>query len=93
MELGPRDRLSQSFYFEMQKGRVFDNPVLGKHVHLDYVGQRSQLQPLLYLNNAEKTTNKDVIKSDLPFLVINLSSINFPSDSIKRRVSREPILN
>ena len=35
MELGPRDRLSQSFYFEMQKGRVFDDPVLGKHVHLD----------------------------------------------------------
>jgi len=35
MELGPRDRLSQSFYFEMQKGRVFEDPVLGKHVHLD----------------------------------------------------------
>ena len=35
MELGPRDRLSQSFYFEMQKGRVFEDTVLGKHVHLD----------------------------------------------------------
>ncbi len=52
MELGPRDRLSQAFYFEQQKGRVFDDPTLGKHVHLDlrHLGEahlRERL-PLIY---------------------------------------------
>ena len=35
MELGPRDRLSQAFYFEQQKGRTIEHPVLGSVVHLD----------------------------------------------------------
>ena len=52
MELGPRDRLSQAFYFEMTKGRVFDDPVLGKHVHLDlrHLGKDYLLErlPLIY---------------------------------------------
>ena len=52
MELGPRDRLSQAFYFEMTKGRVFDDPVLGKHVHLDlrHLGKAYLLErlPLIY---------------------------------------------
>ena len=34
MELGPRDKLSQAFWHEQQKGRVFETP-LGPAVHLD----------------------------------------------------------
>lgn len=34
MELGPRDRLSQAFWYEQQKGRTIDGP-LGSVVHLD----------------------------------------------------------
>lgn len=34
MELGPRDRLSQAFWFEQQKGRTIEGP-LGSVVHLD----------------------------------------------------------
>ncbi|HJV26500.1 MAG TPA: fumarate reductase (quinol) flavoprotein subunit [Aromatoleum sp.] len=34
MELGPRDRLSQAFWYEQQKGRTIDSPQ-GPVVHLD----------------------------------------------------------
>ena len=34
MELGPRDRLSQAFIHERQKGRTFEGPT-GDYVHLD----------------------------------------------------------
>ncbi|MFQ5968376.1 MAG: fumarate reductase (quinol) flavoprotein subunit [Acidimicrobiia bacterium] len=34
MELGPRDRLSQAFMHERDKGRTFDGPY-GEYVHLD----------------------------------------------------------
>lgn len=34
MELGPRDRLSQAFMKELEKGRVFSGPY-GEYVHLD----------------------------------------------------------
>ena len=52
MELGPRDRLSQAFYFEQQKGRTIEHPVLGSVVHLDlrHLGEaylRERL-PLIY---------------------------------------------
>jgi fumarate reductase flavoprotein subunit len=41
MELGPRDRLSQAFVHEMEKGRVVDTPY-GPVVHLDlrHLGER-----------------------------------------------------
>ena len=35
MELGPRDRLSQCFWQEQQKGRVINHPVWGEVVNLD----------------------------------------------------------
>ncbi|MEY6433572.1 fumarate reductase (quinol) flavoprotein subunit [Thioalkalicoccus limnaeus] len=35
MELGPRDRLSQAFWFEQQKGRTLTHPVWGDVVQLD----------------------------------------------------------
>ena len=34
MELGPRDRLSQAFVHEVEKGRTIDSPY-GPVVHLD----------------------------------------------------------
>ena len=41
MELGPRDRLSQAFIHERQKGRTFEGPT-GDYVHLDirHLGER-----------------------------------------------------
>ncbi len=41
MELGPRDRLSQAFIHEGQKGRTFEGPT-GDYVHLDvrHLGRR-----------------------------------------------------
>jgi fumarate reductase flavoprotein subunit len=41
MELGPRDRLSQAFWHEKQKGRTIEGP-LGSVVHLDlrHLGER-----------------------------------------------------
>ena len=43
MELGPRDRLSQAFVHEAEKGRTIDSPY-GPIVHLDlrHLGQRSE---------------------------------------------------
>ncbi len=35
MELGPRDRLSQAFWHEKQKGRTLSDPRWGSYVHLD----------------------------------------------------------
>ncbi len=42
MELGPRDRLSQAFIQEEQRGHVFDGP-LGSYVHLDvrHLGEKT----------------------------------------------------
>ena len=52
MELGPRDRLSQAFWYEQQKGRTIEHPVMGSVVHLDlrHLGEaylRERL-PLIY---------------------------------------------
>lgn len=52
MELGPRDRLSQAFWYEQQKGRTIEHPTLGSVVHLDlrHLGEahlRERL-PLIY---------------------------------------------
>jgi fumarate reductase flavoprotein subunit len=35
MELGPRDRLSQAYWHEKQKGRTLSDPRWGDYVHLD----------------------------------------------------------
>lgn len=69
MELGPRDRLSQSFYFEMQKGRVFEDPVLGKHVHLDlrHLGEARLHERLpLICEMAETFLGIDPAKQPIP---------------------------
>jgi fumarate reductase flavoprotein subunit len=47
MELGPRDRLSQAFWHEQQKGRTMEGPH-GSYVHLDlrHLGKQKLLERL-----------------------------------------------
>ena len=51
MELGPRDRLSQAFWYEQQKGRTIEGPQ-GSVVHLDlrHLGEKKLRErlPLIY---------------------------------------------
>ncbi len=69
MELGPRDRLSQAFWYEQQKGRTVEHPVLGSVVHLDlrHLGEarlRERL-PLIY-EMAETFMGIDPAKEMIP---------------------------
>jgi fumarate reductase flavoprotein subunit len=69
MELGPRDRLSQAFWYEQQKGRTIEHPILGSVVHLDlrHLGEarlRERL-PLIY-EMAETFMGIDPAKEMIP---------------------------
>ena len=69
MELGPRDRLSQAFWYEKQKGRTFEHPTLGSVVFLDmrHLGEahlRERL-PLIY-EMAETFMGLDPAKELIP---------------------------
>ncbi len=69
MELGPRDRLSQAFWYEQQKGRTIEHPTLGAVVHLDlrHLGEarlRERL-PLIY-EMAETFMGIDPAKEMIP---------------------------
>ena len=69
MELGPRDRLSQAFWYEHQKGRTIEHPTLGSVVHLDlrHLGEaylRERL-PLIY-EMAETFMGIDPAKQPIP---------------------------
>ena len=69
MELGPRDRLSQAFWYEQQKGRTIEHPVMGSVVHLDlrHLGEaylRERL-PLIY-EMAETFMGIDPAKEPIP---------------------------
>ena len=69
MELGPRDRLSQAFWYEQQKGRTIEHPVMGAVVHLDlrHLGEaylRERL-PLIY-EMAETFMGIDPAKEPIP---------------------------
>ena len=69
MELGPRDRLSQAFWYEQQKGRTIEHPVMGSVVHLDlrHLGEaylRERL-PLIY-EMAETFMGLDPAKDPIP---------------------------
>jgi fumarate reductase flavoprotein subunit len=68
MELGPRDRLSQAFWYEQQKGRTIEGP-LGSVVHLDlrHLGEaklRERL-PLIY-ELAEDYLGVDPAREPIP---------------------------
>jgi fumarate reductase flavoprotein subunit len=69
MELGPRDRLSQAYWYEKQKGRTVEHPILGSVVHLDlrHLGEahlRERL-PLIY-EMAETFMGIDPSKEMIP---------------------------
>jgi len=69
MELGPRDQLSQAFWYEKQKGRTFEHPTLGSVVFLDmrHLGEahlRERL-PLIY-EMAETFMGLDPAKELIP---------------------------
>ena len=69
MELGPRDRLSQAFWYEQQKGRTIEHPVMGSVVHLDlrHLGEAylHERLPLIY-EMAETFMGIDPAKEPIP---------------------------
>ena len=68
MELGPRDKLSQAFWHEQKKGRVFDTP-LGTAVHLDmqHLGEKVLYERLpLICELAKSYAGVDPAKAPIP---------------------------
>jgi fumarate reductase flavoprotein subunit len=68
MELGPRDRLSQAFWHEEQKGRTFATPG-GPAVHLDlrHLGANKIHERLPLIAEAAKTfAGIDAVKEPIP---------------------------
>jgi len=69
MELGPRDRLSQAFWYKQQKGRTIEDPVRGSVVYLDmrHLGKAYLLErlPLIY-EMAETFMGIDPAKEPIP---------------------------
>ncbi|MGH9787465.1 MAG: FAD-binding protein, partial [Candidatus Acidiferrales bacterium] len=68
MELGPRDRLSQAFVHEQQKGRTFKGPY-GDYVHLDirHLGQALIDKKLPFVRElCLKYENLDPVKEPIP---------------------------
>lgn len=56
MELGPRDKLSQSFWHEQQKGRTIKDPLWGDVVHLDlrHLGENKINERLPFIRELAK---------------------------------------
>ncbi|HYL25977.1 MAG TPA: fumarate reductase (quinol) flavoprotein subunit [Burkholderiales bacterium] len=68
MELGPRDRLSQAFWQELQKGRTIATPQ-GPAVHLDlrHLGAKKIHERLPLITDAAKTfAGIDAVKQPIP---------------------------
>ncbi len=68
MELGPRDRLSQAFWYEEQKGRTIDGPH-GAVVHLDlrHLGERKLRERLPQIYElAEQYLGIDPARAPIP---------------------------
>ena len=68
MELGPRDRLSQAFWHELQKGRTIATPQ-GPAVHLDlrHLGAKKIHERLPLIVEAAKTfAGVDAVKQPIP---------------------------
>lgn len=69
MELGPRDRLSQSFYQEQQKGRTISHPIYGDVVHLDlrHLGEQKINERLPFIRELAKAyMNVDPVSEPVP---------------------------
>lgn len=68
MELGPRDRLSQAFVKEQEKGRTFKGPY-GDYVHLDirHLGEKTIDRKLPFVRElCLKYVNLDPVKERIP---------------------------
>lgn len=68
MELGPRDKLSQAFWHEQQKGRTIAHPQ-GDVVHLDlrHLGQQYILERLPFICELAKSyVNVDPVRQPIP---------------------------
>ncbi len=68
MELGPRDRLSQAFWHEEQKGRTVETP-LGHAVHLQlmHLGEKKLMERLPFISELAKTfLGVDVVREPIP---------------------------
>jgi fumarate reductase flavoprotein subunit len=71
MELGPRDRLSQAYWHEKQKGRTLSDPRWGSYVHLDlrHLGERKLRERLPQIYElAVEYMGVDPAKSPIPVL-------------------------
>ena len=68
MELGPRDRLSQAFWQEQQKGRTIPGP-MGDVVHLDlrHLGEKKLMERLPFICElARAYAGVDPVKEPIP---------------------------
>ena len=68
MELGPRDRLSQAFWHEREKGRVVETPQ-GPVVHLDlrHLGRKAIMERLPLITEAAQTfAGVDAVVEPIP---------------------------
>lgn len=68
MELGPRDRLSQAFWQEQQKGRTIESP-FGDIVHLDlrHLGEKKLLERLPFICELSRAyMGVDPVKEAIP---------------------------
>lgn len=68
MELGPRDRLSQAFWQEQQRGRTIESP-FGDVVHLDlrHLGEKKLLERLPFICELSRAyMGVDPVKEPIP---------------------------
>ena len=68
MELGPRDRLSQAFWQEQQRGRTIESP-FGDIVHLDlrHLGEKKLLERLPFICELSRAyMGVDPVKEPIP---------------------------
>ncbi|MBL1379164.1 fumarate reductase (quinol) flavoprotein subunit [Zobellella iuensis] len=68
MELGPRDKVSQAFWHELQKGNTLSHP-LGEVVHLDlrHLGEKKLKERLPFICELAKAyVNVDPVKEPIP---------------------------
>ena len=91
MELGPRDRLSQAFWHEQQKGRTIDSPK-GHVVHLDlrHLGRKKILERLPLITEVAKTfMGVDPVVSPIPVC----PAVHYTMGGIKTNVRCETELS
>lgn len=69
MELGPRDRLSQCFWHEQQKGRLINHPIWGEVVNLDlrHLGEAKINERLPFIRELAKAyVDVDPVNEPIP---------------------------